>query len=79
MYFKKNIFDSKTLEQCLEEADAILLLFLTLPVIKTKIGSKTQKQWKVMIVEEHLPQEGTDAFLLPFLTPCDQTEKLIKT
>ena len=42
MYFKKNIFDSKTLEQCLEEADAILLLFLTLPVIKTKIGSKTQ-------------------------------------
>ena len=79
MYFKKNIFDSKTLEQCLEEADAILLLFLTLPVIKTKIGSKTQKQWKVMIVEEHLRQEGTDAFLLPFLTPCDQTKKLIKT
>ena len=21
-----------------------------------------------MIVEEHLPQEGTDAFMLPFLT-----------
>ena len=32
-----------------------------------------------MIVEEHLRQEGTDAFLLPFLTPCDQTKKLIKT
>ena len=76
---KRKIFDSKTLEQILQEADAILLLFLTLPVIKTKIGSKTQKQWKVMIVEEHLRQEGTDAFLLPFLTPCDQTKKLIKT
>ena len=44
---KRKRFDSKTLEQILQEADAILLLFLTLLVIEQRIGSKSQnnEQW----------------------------------
>ena len=46
-----------------EGADAFLLPFLTLPMIKQKNGSKL----KTIIVEHHLPQEEADAFLSPFL------------